>query len=938
MGIIGWAAVVGALLGWFSRSSGSGLIIGCLLGALMGQWLRSLISQEVANAVRMALADAEFAHRPEQTAQASESVDFRDEWQRPDPAPLEYIQEQETASAPEPVEYRHAQTAQSNSHTPTEPYHPARPDPVEDAFAKARAWLLGGNTIVRTGLVILFVGLVFLARFAANAGLFPIEVRLTMIAATGVALLLIGLRKRVERPPFALSLQGAGVGILYLVVFAAAKAYDVLPPAAAFAFMILFAVLGCGLALMQNSQAMALASFLGGFAVPLLLGGKSDTPLGLFTYLTILNVAILVIAWKKSWRPLNLLGFAATFLLASAWGFSAYEERHFLLCEIFLAASITIYLATAVLYAHNTPGKLGNYADSTLLFGTALAGFGLQAGLVHGLPFGEAYSALGFGAAYLGITALTMRQNKAEMRLLNECLLAIGVGFVTLAVPLALDAKWAAATWAMEGAGAFWVGARQARWMPRAFGLALQAVAALMVLSAIERNIAPLPLANNGFMVPLLVALPVLFTAWLLRSPLEHSGSALARAYAPWEYSLRNAWFLGGFSLVCLAILRESNRYLPAPSVSSWPQAALASHMQIFASSLAILVAMLLAQGFGRRKDWPVAGWPARLSLPLLAISFLAVLIDGRHVLYLPDAACWTFAIGLHLWLLRHLPRDRWANGMHVGGVLLGTAIVADCLWLGIERGALWGTSWAGVVFLVSAIAVLFALTRWAGKAASLADASGLPWPLHPHARAYWWQAALVLAALVYGGAMVITLMAEGVTEPLPYIPLLNPVDLSALLALATLGLWRQMLNAAQVQPEGARAIGGKAGLAAGAVLAFAIVNTVWLRTAHHFLGVAWSVEQLAQSQIVQSGYSLLWTLIAMGLMLWAHRRAQRLPWLAGAALLGVVVGKLVLVDMSKVEGLARIVAFIGVGLLMLLIGYFVPLPPRKEGQTEIEP
>jgi len=402
MGIVSWAAVVGALLGWVSGSySGSAFIIGGIVGAVMGQWLRSLIRQEITIAVREALADAEFSHQPEQTAQAFEGADFRSPWQRPDPAPLERMQEEEADSIPEPVEYVPTQTAEPHSHTPTEFYHQAQPDPVEEAFAKARAWLLGGNTIVRAGLVILFVGLVFLARFAANAGLFPIEIRLTVIAATGLALLLIGLRKRVDRPPFALSLQGAGVGILYLVVFAAAKAYDVLPPAAAFAFMILFATLGCALALMQNSQAMALASFLGGFAVPVLMGGKSDTPLGLFTYLTILNVAILVIAWQKSWRPLNLLGFAATFLLAGAWGFSAYEQRHFLLCEIFLAASIAIYLATAVLYAHNTPGKLGNYADSTLLFGTALAGFGLQAGLVHGHPFGEAYSALSFGAAYL---------------------------------------------------------------------------------------------------------------------------------------------------------------------------------------------------------------------------------------------------------------------------------------------------------------------------------------------------------------------------------------------------------------------------------------------------------------------------------------------------------------------------------------------------------
>lgn len=72
---------------------------------------------------------------------------------------------------------------------------------------------------------------------------------------------------------------------------------------------------------------------------------------------------------------------------------------------------------------------------------------------------------------------------------------------------------------------------------------------------------------------------------------------------------------------------------------------------------------------------------------------------------------------------------------------------------------------------------------------------------------------------------------------------------------------------------------------------------------------------------------------MAMGMMLYAKRKALRLPWLAGASLLGVVVVKLLFVDMSQAEGIARIVAFIGVGGLMLLIGYFVPLPPRKGGE-----
>jgi uncharacterized membrane protein len=111
--------------------------------------------------------------------------------------------------------------------------------------------------------------------------------------------------------------------------------------------------------------------------------------------------------------------------------------------------------------------------------------------------------------------------------------------------------------------------------------------------------------------------------------------------------------------------------------------------------------------------------------------------------------------------------------------------------------------------------------------------------------------------------------------------------------------------------------------------LAFVLLNTVWLRTVHHFFGVRWDSAALFDSFVVQTGYAILWTLLALGLMLLAHRRVQRGLWLAGAALLGLVVVKLLLVDLSNAGGAERIVTFIAVGALMLVVGYFAPLPPK---------
>jgi uncharacterized membrane protein len=66
-------------------------------------------------------------------------------------------------------------------------------------------------------------------------------------------------------------------------------------------------------------------------------------------------------------------------------------------------------------------------------------------------------------------------------------------------------------------------------------------------------------------------------------------------------------------------------------------------------------------------------------------------------------------------------------------------------------------------------------------------------------------------------------------------------------------------------------------------------------------------------------------------MMLLAARKSTRVVWLAGAALLAVVVAKLFLVDLSRIGSIERIVSFVGVGLLMLIVGYLSPLPPAVE-------
>ena len=112
-----------------------------------------------------------------------------------------------------------------------------------------------------------------------------------------------------------------------------------------------------------------------------------------------------------------------------------------------------------------------------------------------------------------------------------------------------------------------------------------------------------------------------------------------------------------------------------------------------------------------------------------------------------------------------------------------------------------------------------------------------------------------------------------------------------------------------------------------------AFTDAIALRSIHFWYDVPYALDALWRSTLVQAVLSLLWSSLALATMAYANRRQWRVPWMAGAALLGVVVAKLFLVELAQVGTITRIVSFIGVGLLLLLIGYLAPVPPRRKDE-----
>ncbi len=769
------------------------------------------------------------------------------------------------------------------------PPPPSTPDVFTVAARAIKRWFTVGNVPVKIGMLVLLAGVAALLKYASDQGWLtvPIELRLAGISAAALAGLVFGWRQRDSKRSFALAVQGGAIGVLLLVVFAAFKLYHLIPAAAAFGIsIVLIAGLGV-LAVAQNSKTLAVLGILAGFMAPLWLSTGSGNHVALFSYYAVLNAAILSIAWFRPWRILNLLGFAFTFAIGTLWGVLHYQADQFASTEPFLLLFFAFYLLIPILYARKQPASRGDFIDGCLVFGTPLIVFSLQAALLipddasPRMPL--ALCALGLGALYAVLAKLFIHRQRYAALGTSYALLA--VGFATLAVPLALSARATASVFALEGAALAWLGLRQQRWLPQLTGAGLQLAAAVaLLIGASQYWPNEQAIANPAFMGALLIALAGFASAWAYR---REGKTSLALLYYLW-----------GLSWWCGTAINEIGEYLVAETRAD----------------------ALLA--FAAFTGWLAAEVHRRRPASALALTTLAGLLVALPLaLAQMDAHQQPFAgYGIWAWLLFALlgirsllclraNEDRYAAWAQFAWWLVWPTVVSLlCSWLAerFELAQGWQMALLALPWLV---AITLSIFRWSWLAAPQGERfdscrTALQ-TVYFSVLALWWLIALFL---------------PGGSAPLPWLPLLNPMELAqlALLALAARWLWSEQA------PEGLQRLR----ISMMSMAGFLMITFVTLRAVHHWGGVDWNAGLLSTS-LAQTSLTVVWSVL--GVLGWVigSRRGQRGLWLAGAVLMGVVLAKLVFVDRQHLGNLLGIGSFIAYGLLCTLVGYFAPAPPR---------
>ena len=764
----------------------------------------------------------------------------------------------------------------------------------------AKEWITTGNVPVKVGVLVSFVGIALLFNYAWDQELISIGLAFSIAGLIAIALLGVGWYFRNSQPVFALSLQGGGIGILYLTVFASFRLYGLLPAPVALGIAVALTICAGWLAVVQQARALAILGVVGGFLAPVLVSTGSGNHVALFTYYLILNVAILGIARFHSWRELNFIGFVFTFLIGTLWGQRYYRPAYFSTVEPFLVAHFLLYQAVAILFAIRQPPRLKGLVDGTLVFGTPVVVFALQAALLRDTEYGLAISA-GIASAFYGALSVWLTtQHKKTLPLLRESYIALTIAFATIAIPLALDARWTAAAWAAEGAALVWVGTRQQGTLAKMAGCALLVLAGLSFLEDGWHDGAGIAILNGNLLGGLLISVSALASSRFL--------SVEERAPS-WQNLIALALFLWGaiwwFGTGALEIEDRA-----------------ASQHEPHLLTLLVAVSGLLCTFVANRHHWLLARHGSLAHLPLLVPVALVHLLNNEHPFKSWGVLAWGFAAAVQLKILW----DYESQSARTAGRWHGITLVSISLLL------MWETYWQvkdvplSDIWARSATSLIPALIG----AATVVALGRVAWPFNRH-----WQAYSGGAGVLVGlGLLIAAFMAiddGGNPAPLSYIPVANPFDVATLVALGA-GLMWVMKQTIEGPRERELAEFSIVCLGAAALL---LTTLAIVRAVHHLSGIPWRLEALFDSVTVQTSLSIYWGALGVAGMVFGARRKHRTIWLTGAGLMALVVAKLFVVDLNDRETLAAIISFIGVALLLFVVGYFAPAPPSaKDAQS----
>lgn len=319
---------------------------------------------------------------------------------------------------------------------------------------------IGENLINKIGIAITVIGVGVGAKYIIENNLISPVMRIVLGYLAGAILYGFSFKLRSKFESFSAVLLGGAMAIMYFISFLAYSLYALFPQPVAFGLMLLFTILTVASALSYKNQVIAHIGMVGAYAVPFLLSDGSGKVGILFTYMAIINIGILAIAFKQYWKALYNAAFGITWLIFLSWFAVNYSvNNHFGISLLFATIFFITFYLTFLAYKLLREEKF-SANDIVVLLANSFIYFSIGYATLKGHDTGKDF--LGLFTIINGLihaaVALVVYQKRMVDKNLLRLLQGLVMLFLTLAVPVQLKGNWVTLLWAGEAALLLWVG------------------------------------------------------------------------------------------------------------------------------------------------------------------------------------------------------------------------------------------------------------------------------------------------------------------------------------------------------------------------------------------------------------------------------------------------------------------------------------------------
>jgi len=375
---------------------------------------------------------------------------------------------------------------------------------------------IGENLVNKIGIAILVLAIGFFVKYAIDNNWVGPAGRVGIGILCGGILIGIAHRLRIGYKAFSSVLVGGGLAIFYFTITLAYHEFHLFNQTTSFIILIVITCFAVVLSLLYDKQELAVIALVGGMSSPFMVSNGSANYNALFIYLIILNGGLLIIAYNKAWRILNITAFALTVLVLIGIIYTL-PDGAYLISFIYISILYLMFFFINIAYNIRENKKFIASDFTILLVNTALyfsAGLYLLT-MMHSEQFRGLFSA-GIGALNLLFSFVLLKSKKAEINILY-LLIGITLTFISLTAPIQLHGHFITLFWAAESVLLYWLYQKSNIKIIRLASLIIWC-AMLLSLLMDWYNLYSLPeekltiIANKGFITTICAAIG----SWLL--------------------------------------------------------------------------------------------------------------------------------------------------------------------------------------------------------------------------------------------------------------------------------------------------------------------------------------------------------------------------------------------------------------------------------------